>query len=79
MKISIFVIVIVLNLSLINANYECGLQNHISVEIIGGRSSDVSQWPWSASLFKENENSKKFFCGATLITDQHLLTGLLSL
>lgn len=52
---------------------KCGLSDSSSGLIIGGVDSPRGKWPWLVALFYIEEN--KFFCGATLISDRHILTG----
>ncbi|XP_043498472.1 clotting factor C-like [Polistes fuscatus] len=44
--------------------------------IIGGDITDISQFPWHATLYREKSQngSKDFICGATLIKEKFLLT-----
>lgn len=54
----------------------CG-QSANSVRIIGGSESDISRWPWMTVLnitMKNETNTRKSMCGATLISDQWVLT-----
>lgn len=70
----IFIIILFLNISNFYA-FECGKRKIIGagIRIIGADNPYYGQWPWVATLFlKELE---KFFCGATLISEKHLLTG----
>lgn len=40
--------------------------------IVGGQDADPNEWPWLAAIMYKT--SKKSFCGATLITDTHVIT-----
>ncbi|KAI4474367.1 hypothetical protein M0804_014896, partial [Polistes exclamans] len=44
--------------------------------IIGGNVTDISQFPWHATLYREKtkNGSKDFICGATIIEEKFLLT-----
>lgn len=41
---------------------------------IGGEYSQQRQWPWLAPLFLKQGDT--FFCGSSVISDKHLLTGM---
>lgn len=49
----------------------------ISQRVYGGKYvADDKQWPWiSAFILKQNEN---FFCAGSLISKQHILSGVLN-
>jgi secreted trypsin-like serine protease len=40
---------------------------------IGSEYAVRGQWPWLVPLLKND--SDKFFCGSTIVSDRHLLTG----
>jgi len=40
--------------------------------IVGGQDADPNEWPWLAAIMYRT--SKKSFCGATLISDTHVIT-----
>ncbi|KAG5669338.1 hypothetical protein PVAND_017226 [Polypedilum vanderplanki] len=41
----------------------------------GTRESKPSEWPWHVALYRKiNNKNSNYFCGASLISDQHLLT-----
>lgn len=52
---------------------KCGFSDEESGLIIGGTKTPRGKWPWLVALFVVEEN--KFFCGATLISDRHILSG----
>jgi secreted trypsin-like serine protease len=55
--------------------FECGVRKKTHTTLMRGENALDSyrgQWPWYVPLFHQN---KGFFCGATLISDRHLLTG----
>jgi len=55
---------------------ECGTNaKRFSTRIVGGRPADPDEWPWLAALVhKGGSGSSSQYCGATLISDQHVLT-----
>jgi hypothetical protein len=56
-----------------NFNPSCGQVNDITPRIFDGTETSRGQWPFLVALYHlENE---KFFCGASLISTQHVLTG----
>ena len=57
---------------------DCGTRRYSRPTIYGGDYAEPGQWPWFARLFRETMQAPflKFFCGASLISEQHLLTGL---
>lgn len=52
---------------------KCGFSDEESGLIINGTKIPRGKWPWLVALFVVEEN--KFFCGATLISDRHILSG----
>lgn len=47
----------------------CG-QVYRKMRIVGGQPADQNEFPWMVALSRKG----KFYCGATIITKQHLLT-----
>lgn len=54
---------------------ECGQVKVIKGLVIGGTESKRGHWPFLVALHHVESNS--FFCGGSLITSQHVLTGLM--
>lgn len=53
----------------------CGKTIFVGAGLIyGGNQSKKNQWPWFASLY-DRKNQNNFFCGASVITKRHLLSG----
>lgn len=57
-------------------NMNCGRMSQIVQRIIGGTPVENGQWPFVVSLLFKSLN--QFFCGGTLITSKHVLTGTLT-
>jgi len=55
---------------------ECGiLPANVVPLIIGGHVPKITEFPWHASMYFEQSNkSKKYFCGATIIQENLLIT-----
>ena len=54
-------------------NYQCGIKNmKPRPYIFGGEETEKNKWPWMASIV--NVTSSNLHCGATLISDSHLIT-----
>lgn len=53
----------------------CGNVSFSTGFVIGGTKTFRGQWPFLVALYNNNEQA--FFCGGSLITSQHVLTGLL--
>ncbi|XP_045615427.1 venom protease [Procambarus clarkii] len=49
--------------------YTCGTPNRDG-RVVGGTPTSVGQYPWLAALYYRS----KLYCGATLVTDRHLVT-----
>ncbi|MDH5424367.1 MAG: serine protease [Gammaproteobacteria bacterium] len=62
--------VILCNLAGVQAS---SAQTNIETRIVGGTQSSASDWPWMV-LLSTTTSTSNFFCGATLIADQWLLT-----
>ena len=72
----IFVIFFIISLNFLIAEcFECGKRKASNPTglIVGGNSSYPGRWPWFASLFLKKDD--RFYCGSSLISDRHLLTG----
>lgn len=65
-------IFVLLQISESDAN-ECGTVKYIEPKITGGSLTSRGEWPFIAALYYTDE--AKFFCGATLISQKHVLTG----
>jgi len=62
-------------LLLLSLNFNSALATERMARIIGGRTADSSAWPWMAGLiFKRSDSSHSFFCGASLIAENWVLT-----
>lgn len=59
--------------STINAQ-ECGNVKYSDGLIYGGNYTKRDQWPWLCSL--HDVESDEFFCGSTLISSRHVVTGM---
>lgn len=55
---------------------ECGNVKYTSGLIIGGEYAKRGQWPWLCAI--HDSTSDEFFCGSTLISKKHVLTGELT-
>lgn len=53
----------------------CGLSNLMSTKVMDGIQTNRDEFPFLVALFEKKETESHFFCGATLITKQHVLTG----
>ena len=58
----------------------CGRGNfngiHGRIKSVQYESTDAEfgEYPWQAAILKDEDNDSVFVCGATLISDQHVLT-----
>lgn len=57
-----------------SSTLECGRSQVAASFSVGGEYSSRGQWPWLAPLANRADN--KFFCGSTIISDRHLLSGI---
>lgn len=62
-----------LGLATIVTSQECGTVKFSSGLIYGGNYTKKDQYPWLCSL--HDTESDEFFCGATLVSARHILTG----
>lgn len=53
--------------------FECGVTDFTRALISKGTRTDRGEWPFLAALYYVEEYT--FFCGGTLITYKHVLTG----
>lgn len=73
MKFKIYFCIFVIISINLSKSQECGKQKHGSSLIAGGEFSWRGQWPWLAPLFYSLDD--RFFCGSTIISKKHLLSG----
>lgn len=52
---------------------ECGQVKYSSELIYGGVYAKRGQWPWLCTL--HDVESDEFFCGSTLVSSRHVVTG----
>jgi len=53
----------------------CGRnKKRFQTRIVGGRPADPDEWPWLAALIHTGGRGSGQYCGATLISDTHVLT-----
>ena len=45
-----------------------------TTRIVGGRPADPDEWPWLAALIRKGSSGSGQYCGATLISNTHVLT-----
>lgn len=68
-----------LNIAQQNANNVCGISTHnnnINLLISKGMETSPGQWPWLVAIFLVKLEFK-FQCGGSLITNKHIITGIL--
>lgn len=51
----------------------CGLRQGAFGKVVGGVKAKKNEWPWLVAFIKVPENT--FFCGGSLISAQHILSG----
>ena len=64
----IFLLIIFAHLSVSD---ECGTRIFTVSDV---NKTAIGEWPWFVSLFEATTDQPKYFCGASLISDRHLLT-----
>lgn len=69
----LLVVACLLGLATIVTPQECGTVKFSSGLIYGGNYTKKDQYPWLCSL--HDTESDEFFCGATLVSARHILTG----
>lgn len=53
----------------------CGtLPPDVKPTVVGGVRPNITEFPWHASLYHESGEQKKFFCGASIIQENLLIT-----
>lgn len=57
-------------------NDNCGVPHRLRGNISGGRGFPRGSFPWMvALLYDDSVNEPKYFCGGSLISLKHILTG----
>lgn len=69
----LFYFTVILKFVIIAIAQECGNIKYSSELIFGGKYAKRGQWPWLCTL--HDSDSDEFFCGSTLISTRHVLTG----
>lgn len=64
--------VLALSIDLFVIAQSCGRKGLASGLVVGGTASKKNEWPWIAALFYSINQS--FFCGGTVISENHVLT-----
>lgn len=54
---------------------ECGIIKFTKPLILGGTQTSKGEWPFITALYYTAD--AKFFCGGTIISDKHILTGVM--
>lgn len=74
MSTEIFIrLVLIVKLAIIATAQDCGNVKYSSELIFGGKYAKRGQWPWLCTL--HDQESDEFFCGSTLISTRHVVTG----
>jgi serine protease 56 len=58
-----------------SAQVKCGRKSVASGNVHGGEPAKLNEWPWLVALRHQNAEVNKFFCGGTLISKRHVLSG----
>lgn len=69
----IFCLSIILGSVISSLAEECGQVKYSSELIYGGVYAKRGQWPWLCTL--HDIESDEFFCGSTLVSSRHVVTG----
>jgi secreted trypsin-like serine protease len=70
----IFCFVLIYLTCSVTIGYKCGVRSSIKSEKVSDRNEiDPGSWPWIAALVHLRLNS--YFCGASVISEKHLLSG----
>lgn len=65
-------LVLLFQINIVNG-IECGTVNLQRSTILGGSQTLKGEWPFIAALYRNNKS--EFFCGGTVISNRHVLTG----
>lgn len=55
--------------------FRCGIKNYTRSLIVKGSITQRGEWPFLTALHEVEREKFSFFCGGSLITEQHVLTG----
>ena len=73
LKKTVLMLIIILKLSSTIQENACGRKSFIAFRIFNGQQSEPNSWPWLVVFHHTPKNV--FFCGGSLITAKHVLTG----
>jgi secreted trypsin-like serine protease len=54
---------------------DCGKREFGKILIANGKNAVQGQFPWHAALMFRREVSYQYLCGASIITEKHLISG----
>ena len=54
---------------------KCGKPNRAAGAIFGGANVKRGDYPWNVALMKKHKTLPEFFCGGTLVSSSHVVTG----
>jgi secreted trypsin-like serine protease len=71
-----FLVFLITFLATVNAQ-DCGRARVAASLSIGSEYAVRGQWPWLVPLLKND--SDKFFCGSTIVSQMHIITGKIAI
>ena len=70
-KVRVAEIFLLITFAHLSVSEECGTRIFTVSDV---NKTVVGEWPWFVSLFEVTIDQPKYLCGASLISDRHLLT-----
>ena len=58
-----------------NPTPKCGIKNGVQGTVYGGHSTRPNTWPWIVIFFHRVKKKKTFFCGGSLVSAKHVVSG----
>jgi secreted trypsin-like serine protease len=53
---------------------DCGIRINVAQgNVVGGERTMQNSWPWLVAL--KHRHTKKFFCGGSLVSERHVISG----
>jgi hypothetical protein len=73
MQVKFFFVLIFFSFPESQSSQSCGSRSETAGLVVGGKEVKRGDWPWLVAFVHTQENL--FFCGGSLISDRHVLSG----
>ena len=71
--VPIFILFVILEQA--NSTVTCGRKNGVRGNVFGGKPTKPNTWPWLVTFLHRIKKNKTFFCGGSLVSAKHVVSG----